>query len=100
MIEQFFKVLFVIGVAPVDPKTRTLGAVVLVLVIVRFRVVPPAVLAPSIMVFGLSTLMIGPLAVDPLIVVLIPTPVLIVNLFTVLEPGLALIVMGNVSDAE
>src|SRR4030095_8914969 len=38
---QFFRTSFVIGVVPTEPNQITLGEVVLVLVMVRLRSVPP-----------------------------------------------------------
>ncbi|MBV9209950.1 MAG: hypothetical protein JOZ52_04945 [Acidobacteria bacterium] len=103
IILVFFTTLLVAPVpAPrLERQTTAFAAVLLPLVKVRSRVVPPTVFEPSIVTksapLRLNTHVAAAL---PVMVGLTPDAGLIVIVFVALAPGLALMTSGNVSPAE
>ena len=96
----FFNVMFEIGVVPVEPNKKTLGAVDEVLVNVRSLDVPPAVFEPSMMTLLFIILMRAPFDMLPEMAAVTPVFGLIVMVFVALDPGITGITTGQVSPAE
>jgi len=93
----FLTATFVIGVVPVEPTTITLGEVALVLVIVRFLVVPLFALEPSMVTKLPRTLIIWLLADTPVMVEVTPVAGLIVSVLVELAAAIEFITTGKVS---
>ena len=104
LINIVFLSVTLVNAVPVEvpelPIRITFGVVVLVFVIVKSLVVPPAVFDPSIVTYFEAIFMSAELAALPLIVAVTPLAGFIVNVFVALAPEMAGIVIGKVSALE